>query len=80
MSRKIIELRSRPEHMLFIETAKILEVEVVKSPSCELRVIIRYAGGTKKHLTEPQASEFVKEWQKRKGATNSLSWLSRLLS
>jgi len=65
-TRTTIELRSRPGHFLQIETDKIVEVETVKSHGSEIKVIIRYVGDTKKVLSEPQSSEFVKQWQELK--------------
>ena len=62
-ARRTIELRSRPGHILKIETDKILEVEVVHTHGKEAKVIIRYVGDTKKILSEPQSSEFLEQWQ-----------------
>ncbi len=65
-TRKTIELRSRPGHVLQIETDKILEVEVIESYGTEVKVIIQYEGGTKKILSEPLSSEFLKQREEMK--------------
>ncbi len=62
-TRTTIELRSRPGHFVQIETDKIVEVEIVQSHGKEVKAIIRYVGDTKKILSEPQASEFLEQWQ-----------------
>jgi hypothetical protein len=76
---RIIELRSKPGHTILIQVNKIVEVEVKRFNAQEDRVVIWYAGGTKKVLSEPHASEFLERWRKMKRGKNPLALLTRLL-
>jgi hypothetical protein len=75
---KLIELRSRPDHIVMIEASKILGIDLVRSHG-EIRLTIHYMGGTKRTLGEPHASEFLEQWQRWRRSWKPFSFLYKIL-